>query len=315
MLDDEISHDKYLASYMIDAWRRKGGPNIIPASIHRDSFCGSPEVTFAQDGQELKFFFGRTPFNSPESERLISDKWDMFRTLQDEIPLPHTEYVSKTDPRSDVGIRDSVVRLINAPEHPFSFPLVVKPSEGSLSCNVHIVKNPCELERAIFLNRTDMSNGPGILFQEFLGDGRQLFPEIRGVCLDGEVMIAYDRVTQHDIPDDLLTNPSHWPGVLRREVTDPKVLDQIQCIAEHLYDAYGLSYVAFDMKCDKEGRLWVLEGNVAPLGLDEVERQLKNGPALVTRLADKMFDKVLAHKPELQLQMAASMPAGGPQMS
>ena len=68
---------KYLAHYMIDAWRRRGAGSFIPATIRRESFCESPEITFHHGGEDFRFAFGHTPFNSPQAERLISDKWQM----------------------------------------------------------------------------------------------------------------------------------------------------------------------------------------------------------------------------------------------
>lgn len=302
MEDDE--HHKYLASYIIDAWRARGGRDLIPAKINRESFCDSPEVVFDVGGEEKRFFFGKTPFNDEAASETVSDKWKLYRTLRDEIPLPYTEYVSKKDERRDADIRDAVLKKIADPQHDFSFPLIVKPSGGSLSRNVFIARDVEQLDRAIASNRADPDNGPGILFQQYLGDSQGLFREIRGICLDGKTMIAYDRVTHMDIPDDVVTDPAHWPGVVRREVNEPDIIAQIDAIAEHLYENYGVSYVAFDMKCDREGRMWVLEGNVAPLGLDEIERQMPNGGALIRAMTGKMLDKVLSEGPDSRLQIS-----------
>lgn len=126
-------------------------------------------------------------------------------------------------------------------------------------------------------------------------------------------MIAYERTTTQPIPDNVLTDPAHWPGVVRREVTDPAIIEQIDSIADRLHEDYGVCYVAFDMKCDRDGKMWVLEGNVAPLGLDEIERQMPNGGALIHAMAEKMLDKVMAHAPQLQYhQDYDSQGAAGP---
>lgn len=300
MEDDEQQH-KYLAHYMIEAWHARGGRSAVSAKVHREPFCDSPEVVFMLGEQQFRFFFGKTPFNDPQADRLISDKWLLFQTVGDELPLPYTEYLDKNDPRDDAALVEPVLRKVEDPQHPLAFPLVVKPSEGSLSRNVYIARNAAELTRAIRANRDDPDNGQGILLQHYLGDQSGLFREIRGICLDGQTMIAYERTTQEEIPDAVLTDPAHWPGVVRTEVTDPAIIAQIDSIADRLHEDYGVCYVAFDMKCDRDGKMWVLEGNVAPLGLDDIERQMPNGGSLIRAMTDRMLDKVLARSPHLQL--------------
>lgn len=307
MEDDEQQH-KYLAHYMIEAWRARGGQSAVQAKIHREPLCDSPELAFTHGDEKARFFFGKTPFNDPQADRLISDKWLLFQTVGDELPLPYTEFLAKDDSRDDAALVDLILRKIEDPEYPLRFPLVVKPSEGSLSRNVFIARDKNDLARAIHANRNDPDNGTGILLQKYLGDESGLFPEIRGICLDGKTMIAYERTTQQAIPDDVLTDPAHWPGVVRSEVTDPAIIAQIDAIADRLHEEYGVCYVAFDMKCDRNGKMWVLEGNVAPLGLDDIERQIPNGGALIRAMTDKMLDKVIARAATAEHEFQVSRP-------
>ena len=140
--------------------------------------------------------------------------------------------------------------------------------------------------------RGEYGQGDKMLVQQYLGDENGIFREIRGICLDGECMLAYERVTDQDIPRDVLTNPSAWPGAKRQEVNDPDITAQIEKLAEHLYYQHGVSYVAFDMKCDRHGRMWLMEGNIAPMGLDDLERDLPNGRAFIEKLTNRMIDKI-----------------------
>lgn len=131
-MEDEEGH-KYLASYMIDAWRARGGHAAVPAKVRRESFCDSPEIIFTHGERQFSFFFGKTPFNDPQADTLISDKWLLFQTLGDQIPLPYTEFVAKDDPRDDAALVQAILQKAEDPHSPLAFPLVVKPSEGSLS--------------------------------------------------------------------------------------------------------------------------------------------------------------------------------------
>ncbi|MCB9976167.1 MAG: hypothetical protein H6858_01050 [Rhodospirillales bacterium] len=292
-MDDEEGR-KYLAHYMIEAWRRRGGDSFMPATIRRESFSESPEITFHTANGDFRFGFGKTPFNTADADLLISDKWRMFQTLGNALPLPFTERIGKRDVRGDAEIAAGIVAKTEDPGHPFSFPLIVKPSEGSLSRHVYIARDEQELVHALRENRSDTSYGDGVLIQQFLGDEQGLFTEMRAICLDGRTQIAFDRTTDQDIPAGVLTDPAQWPGVRLRENLDIVVLAQIDVIAEYLYENYGVSYVTFDMKRDRAGRVWIVEGNVAAMGLDVMERDLMNGRRIVPGLAEKMLDKVVA---------------------
>ncbi len=313
-MEDEEGR-RYLAHYMIDAWRKRGGENFMPATIRRESFSESPEITFHYGGADFRFGFGHTPFNTKAAEQLISDKWEMYQSLGHVLPLPYTGIVAKNDPRSDNDIAAEIAAKAADSSSPFSFPLVVKPSAGSLSRNVFIVKDQDQLVQAIHANRADSSNGDGILIQQYLGDEQGLFTEMRAICLDGRTHIAFDRTTEADIPDDVLTDPARWPGVVLTEVTDPAITSQIDVIAEHLYENYGVSYVTFDMKRDRTGKVWILEGNVAAMGMEAMQYGLQNGRTLVPGLAEKMLDKVVASSPVLQIQPVYAHSGAEPEFS
>lgn len=287
----------------------------MPATIRREAFSESPEITFHHGGADFRFGFGHTPFNTKEAERLISDKWEMYQTLGHALPLPYTDIVAKSDPRSDHDIAADIAAKALDASTPLSFPLVVKPSAGSLSRNVFIVKDQDQFMQAIHANRADSSNGDGILVQQYLGDAQGLFTEMRAICLDGRTHVAFDRTTEADIPDEVLTDPALWPGVALTEIHDPAVLAQIDVIAEHLYENYGVSYVTFDMKRDRAGKVWVLEGNVAAMGMEAMQYGLKNGRSLVPGLAEKMLNKVVASSPALDVEPVYAHSGAEPEFS
>ncbi len=294
---DNPRDPKYLASYIIDAHKRRGD-DALQLSVNYEPLHESPSVKVIFEERSADFEFGHTPFNPEGAERLVRDKWSLYRKTQDELPWPHTESVHKTSARTNQDIRDDVVRKIADPGHPFEFPIVLKPNKGSLSRNVFIANDENELLESIQTVRNDGSNGALMLIQQYLGDEQGLFREIRGICLDGETVIAYEKATDQDIPRELVTNPAHWPGVKRHAVDDAEIIQQIDDIAQHLYQEHGVSYIAFDTKCDRDGNIWLIEGNSAPMGLYYVEHELENGSERIRTLTDKMLDKVKGQSPD-----------------
>ncbi len=283
--------EKYLASYMIDAWRRRRDDDLS-ASINHDPICESPEVTIEFGQASSRFAFGLTPFNSEHGSALVSNKSELVKASYEHMLCPMTDIYDKRSDLSHEDIRDEILQNIRGKGHPFQFPIVLKPSHGSLSRNVHIAKDEEHLLRAIKSIRSEYGQGDQMLVQQFIGDEQGLFREVRGICLDGECLVAYERKTDEVIPEDKIAVPYAWPGVYREQIEDPEIIEQIEKLAEHLYYQHGVSYVAFDMKCDRFGRMWLLEGNISPMELADIEHDLPNGRAIIQDMTDRMIDKI-----------------------
>lgn len=279
---------------MIDAWRaHKDEDPDLKAQIHREPLFESPEVTFqfAQNSQDYRFIFGKTPFNSDDTNSFINNKWALYETLHDSIPFPHTEAMAKKSDQSHDNIRDSITAKINDPEHPFSLPIILKPNSGSLSVNVFVVEDEEQLLPAIKAIREDSDHGDQLLVQQYLGDENGPFQEIRAICLDGKGAIVFEKNTDN-ATRGVLANPIYWDGAIPKEITDPDILQQIDAIATRLHNDHGASYVGFDLMHDNEGRIWVLEANAAPMGLEKVEREMPNGRHLIDDLTNRMLEKI-----------------------
>ena len=277
---------------MIDAWRRRQDEDLH-AQVHRDPICESPEVTFQfeQSSQIHRFSFGKTPFNSTEADAMMNDKWRFYETTNDALRFPYTDAIEKRSSQSDAEIAEDIKAKISDPGHVFSLPIVLKPNNGSLSQDVFIVDDENDLTQAIHTIRQNRDRGDQMLVQQYMGDENGPYPEIRAICLDGESQIVYTKNVEHATPGSR-ANPSYWTGSLPVEVEDPKIMDQIDSIASHLHEAHGVHYVAFDLKVDRNGGVWILEANSSPMGLERVEREMNNGPEKIRQLTDRMIDKI-----------------------
>ena len=100
---------KYLASYMVDAWRRRRDEDL-QANIHRDPICESPEITIEFGHASSRFMFGKTSFNTPEADALVSDKSTFFDATYEHMMCPMTHAYEKRDGRSNEEIRDEILK-------------------------------------------------------------------------------------------------------------------------------------------------------------------------------------------------------------
>lgn len=288
MFGDEAR--KYLAAYLIDAFKRADNLDA-KLNVQRDSVCESPDVTIEFKHKSYNFMFGRTPFNSDAARQLIDDKLEVYNALRGRFPVPYTEAIEKSSDRTSDDIRSDILTKINNDHHYFQFPIVIKPNMGSLAHHVFIAEDSESVLNALEQIRSDSRHGDQILIQQFMGDEDGAYREMRAICLDGESQIIFERDTEHAIPNDI-ANPDRWPGVKFKHIVDPQIITQVDQIAKYLYEKKDVSYVAFDLKCDREGKIWVLEGNSSPMGLSRLERELSNGRDLISKLTDQMIAKM-----------------------
>ena len=259
--------------------------------VVRDSICESPFVTLTFNGKSFAFNFGKTPFNSDNASKLINDKWALYHASRSYVARPYTEGVQIESPQKDGEVFCDILSKINEDDHVFSFPLILKPNNGSLGRNVFLARDEDQLSHAIKTIRADKKNGDRLIAQEYLGDEQGAFDEIRAICLDGKSQIVFKRSTKEVIPANIM-DPGKWPGLTYSEVNNQETTRQIDQLAGHLYQQHGISYIAFDLKLDRNGTIWLLEGNSAPMGLNHLETELPNGRQQLEKLTDSMLKKI-----------------------
>lgn len=290
----DMTNSKYLASYIEDAFRRNA-PENAQMKVAREAILLSPTITIEFAEKSHSFSFGNTPFNSEKAHDFINDKWALYKDTHEHFPLPYTEAVEKGTTRTDGDIQQNILHQISDDQHPFAFPLILKPNSGSLSRNVFLVHDQDALLDAIKAVRSEHEQGDKLLIQQYIGSQDTPDREIRALCLDGECMITYERTTSQDIPENKLTNPTLWPDVQRIGVTDHRIIDQINDIAQHLHAHHGVNYVGLDLKCTQDDKVWLIEGNSAPMGLLNIEEEMENGRELIQNMTDSMLARIISN--------------------
>ncbi|PCJ97503.1 MAG: hypothetical protein COA45_09550 [Zetaproteobacteria bacterium] len=288
----DVTNGKYLASYIEDAFRRNK-PDNAQMKIKREAFMLSPMITIEFAKKSHSFSFGNTPFNSENANSFINDKWALYESTHDAFPFPYTEAIEKESVQKHDDIQQNILRQISDDQHPFTFPLILKPNSGSLSRNVFLVHDDNALLEAIKTIRTESDQGGKLLVQQYIGSPDTPDREIRALCLDGECMITYERVTSQNIPADKITNPSLWPDVQRIGVLDPQILEQINKIAQYLHEHHDVNYVGLDLKCTQDGKIWLIEGNSSPMGFQDIENEMENGKQLIHSLTNSMLERII----------------------
>ncbi len=279
---------QYLASFVYRAAKAREG---FSAVAEHDGISESPRVTVENGGLTNVFFFGSTPFNTPAARKIIDDKWTLYRAAQGHVPRPHTEAFLKNDPRSNEDVLASIMGHIEDDAHRLNFPIILKPNSGSLAKDVFLANSPEEALHAISTIRQNTSWGDYLLAQQYLGDEQGPFPEVRAMCLDGECLIMYERTI--DQADD--ADAAIWGGETIQATENPLLKAQAQRLARHLHQIHDISYIGLDLKVDREGRIWLLEGNSSPMGLEKIKNQIPNGQALIDNLTDRILDKLDMH--------------------
>ncbi len=273
---------QYLASFIYSAAKAREG--FSAASVH-DGVSESPQVTVETGGLKKVFAFGSTPFNSQKAKALIDDKRALYEATEGHVMRPYTEAFHKQDPRSDQQLLDAITARIEDDSNQLSFPLILKPNAGSLANDVFVAKTPEEAQNALTVIRNNASWGEYVLVQQYLGDEQGPYPEIRAMCLDGECLIMYQRAIDGDAPEI-------WQGENIQAIENEWITAQVERLAHALKDEHDIEYIGLDLKIDRNGHLWLLEGNSSPMGLEKVKHQIPNGQALIDGLTGRILDKL-----------------------
>jgi len=272
-MSNEVPLQAYIYSYLKNKLQDE-------ESIHFDH-DGNLEIRIA--GLPFNFFGSTSPFNSRTVANFINDKWALYDSAKLRINVPYTESFVKKE-CDDEKLTDTVLEKVESKTHPFSFPLIIKPNNGSLSSNVYIAHNREELYNAINANRIDNDNGELILIQQYIGPAE----EYRAICFNGSCVFAYEKNID-EANESTSLNPIYWNGSKARIVDNQALLDQFSVISEYLFKEHRVTYVGMDLRIDDNKQVWLLEGNNAPMGLRRVVLDTENGKDMIDSLCDRMI--------------------------
>ncbi|MDP6777715.1 MAG: cyanophycin synthetase [Candidatus Latescibacteria bacterium] len=235
---------------------------------------GVEHSTVSDDGNLLKvsgtgesgpFYFMRNkhPFNDYVAGRLAEDKayqYELFGEAGLLIPETLKVFSPLADARFDrYKTHDTIDDIVADVESRIAYPLVVKRNEGSMAQGVYLetgreglrgrLRELCEA--SAFLNNI-------LLIQAFV-EG----PEYRAVASEGELLLAYEKVSDEDDPSGDL-NPLHQAGGRAERVDDPKLLQDMAAIVRRAAQVLNLGFHAIDLIGGPDG-MTILEVNPNPI--------------------------------------------------
>ena len=196
------------------------------------------------------FILGKTPFNSEQAIEFINNKWSFYKAKRLKINIPHTESFYKKGSKSIEEIVQDINQKVESETHPFIFPLVIKPENGSLSDHVYIVHNIEELKNSYQATQKSEGNGDLALVQQYIGPAK----EYRAICLDGQCIFAYEKNIDN-AKENGKVNPMYWEGSKPIIVGDKKIIEKISLISMSLYQNHDIQYVGLDLRIDENGTI------------------------------------------------------------
>lgn len=266
------------------------------ANAHKDTTVeislpngrGWPPVRVTLNGMDFDFYLSITPFNADEITSVIDNKWRLYEASSEALHMPLTKGFTKDGADLNEIFRDIMSDIENE-AHPYTFPIVVKPSRGSKSVNVCICHDENELQKGLEIVAGDQGLGSHIVVQQYIGPAS----EYRAVFFKNELMYIYEKNANHVAPDEDVrlgkdANPSYWEGAEAGIVENADLVERVKEFGNHVHTNHGATYFAFDIRVDEYGQPWVLECNSSPLGLERVLETFDNGRAILEKLGALM---------------------------
>ena len=215
------------------------------------------------NGRNRLFQLSRTPFLNDAAAGVCRDKAHAHLLLAGLVNLPRTR--SYLDPNVKPEYRRYVVfadhdAVAADIERHFSFPMVIKPNQGSKGKKVCLCHDRDALLTAIdaIFGGADRHYDYVLLAQERL----RARAEYRVVAVPGEILLAYRRGgAEVDFGARYWEREGGQPQLLE----DAALLRRFEVFLEPVWARMDLGYAGFDVLEDVDGTLWLLELNSQPL--------------------------------------------------
>lgn len=279
-----MTTNKYLPQYLIKACKQH--PEYGRLITYKNISEGvGPALSIRANGQEFDFVFSQSPFNDEAAIALIVDKESAQEALSSHILMPATTIFSKSESLHDITAL--VQSMIASGE--MEYPIVVKPNKESLSKGVFIVRDDAELQECV-TRCSEISHSSGsILVQEYIPSDT----ELRVMFFEGEVIGIINKNLAN------IENTRVGPGVEDEWgkvflIHDEELKDRLTEITRFLTEQHGLVYGGLDVRIDaRNGDLYLLEANPAPMGYEILEFKLEGGQEIIDKITSKMLDKIV----------------------
>lgn len=276
--DGDVVSQRYL-SHLIHQYARAAksqGADVTP-KWSRDPYVAGTVLTNAL-GEEFTFTIGQPSFADDVYYSCVDDKTIMMHAVKDHFNVPaYSIHKKKHQPLDEVI--HSAMDIIEDQNNVITYPLIVKPNRGSRSNHVYIVHDENDLRVAIEANHSDQRHGRDIIIQQCIEDA----VDVRLIMMGGECV--YAKTTERF--DQITTNVA-FEQLHDVTITDASLLKRLNNASSYLLHEKGLEYGGIDFRLDKDDKLWFIECNSGPMGIDRIPDEPRE------RLLGMIFDRVRA---------------------
>ncbi len=205
-----------------------------------------------------------TPLISHSVYRLLVDKDYLYTLLNGYIDMPLTKaYLAPSnDPRfSKYKSYNNISEIVSDIENNFSYPIIIKKNQGSLGCNVFLVKRTQDTEAALSTIFNEQSKDWDFvaLAQEYI----ERVAEYRIITLNGKVELVYLKDTTNATYCGNLS-PLHWNGGKAVKICDEKLIQKLSDFIAPIFSRLPISFCGIDIIQNKTGDLRLIEINGSP---------------------------------------------------
>lgn len=247
------------------------------------------------DGQEFVYGYpNKMLFNNRAPKDFIDNKVKLMDAMSQYFHVPETLIFSKKTTWSSSMVFNKVLERIQDPDSAIKFPIILKPDHDSRSRGVNIISDQDALYQVLSNLKPEEFRGDNILVQQCINSA----DEYRALFFKGKCYAAYSRYPFNNILGVVGDDERHL-------LQDSKSLSDLDKMAAYLYNDFNVEYIGLDVRRDREGALWVLEGNSSPMGLDILENEIPDGMEIVDSLS---FDMIAFLKEKAAQMNARAVP-------
>ncbi len=140
-------------------------------------------------------------------------------------------------------------------------PVVVKSNSGSCGVNVflcdHLDQIKLSLTKIFNINHENFDYVA--LVQEYI----DIIQEYRAIVFNNKLMLLYEK---NKAEAQFIGNlsPLHWEGAKAIQITDQKIIAEIEKFIEPIFFKLPIPYAGLDIAIDRDQKYWLIEINSHP---------------------------------------------------
>lgn len=204
------------------------------------------------------------PIISQAIAKILIDKEYTYQLLKDRANSPKT--LAFLTPFCDEKYKqylhfDTIEKIVAEIQTHLHYPAIVKRNRGTSGNNVFLCCNENETINALktIFDINSKNSDYVALAQEYI----DIKHEYRAVFLDRKLILLYEKDNKNATFTGNLS-PLHWEGATARYISDRNLIVEIEKFIAPVFTHLDIGYGGFDIACDRNNRLWLIEINSHP---------------------------------------------------